>query len=192
MSQDTGKFTDDQAAPQAEQTAASEAPQTATDTASPEADPAAEWKSKVAYLAAEIDNMRKRYTRERADLMKFANEELIRAVLPVVDNLHLAVKAVKDGEAKVEPLLKEHPLLASLVKGVDMTLTHFEQTLERAGVKQVEAQGKPFNPVEHEAVGQSSTPDVGDNHVSSVMQRGYTLHGRVIRPARVVVNKATN
>jgi len=156
------------------------------------ADPVLEWKNKVAYLAAEIDNMRKRFTREKSELMKFANEELIRAVLPVIDNLHLAVKAAKDAEGKIDPGLKDHPVLNGLVKGVDMTLSHFEQTLERAGVKAVEALGQPFNPEHHEAVAQATAPEHKDNHVSSVLQRGYSLHGRVIRPARVVVNKASN
>ena len=148
-----------------------------------------EWKNKVAYLAAEIENMRKRFVREKSEVVKFANEELLRAILPVVDNLHYAVKAVKDAEAKLEPQLKDHPILSGLVKGVDMTLVHFEQTLDRLGVKSVAAQGDAFNPEMHEAVGQSSDASLGENTVAAVMQKGYVLHGRVLRPARVFVNK---
>lgn len=171
--------------------------ETSTQTAAPTDQAAApdallEWKNKVAYLAAEIDNMRKRFTREKGELMKFANEELIRSLLSVADNLHLAVKATKEAETKIEGALKEHPVLGGLVKGVDMTLSHFEQTLERAGAKAIDALGQNFNPEIHEAVSQSNSPDKGDNQITNVLQRGYTLHGRVIRPARVIVNKITN
>lgn len=158
---------------------------------SPE-DLAAEWKSKAAYLAAEIENMKKRFAREKSDLIKMANEDLLKGVLPVFDNLDLALKSIKDSESKAEEMGEvATKLVANLAKGVDMTLMHFSQTLERMGVQKIDAENKPFDPAVHEAMGQSMEPDVEDDHVSSVFQNGFTLNGRVIRPAKVLVNKKT-
>jgi molecular chaperone GrpE len=151
-----------------------------------------EWKNKAAYLAAEMDNMRKRFIRERGEVIKMANEDLLKAILPVFDNLLLGLKSVRDVEAKAEGTVKDHPILANLLKGVDMTLVHFEQTLDRTGVKAIEAVGKEFDPNIHEAVGESSDPAVANNIVTAEAQRGFSLHGRVIRPARVIVNKVSN
>ena len=173
----------------------SELPPSAGDTATPGlssvADQAVvnELKAKIAYLSAEIDNMKKRAVREKSDIIRFANEELIKQMLPVIDNLNLAVKAAKDAEAKVEAIVKDHPLFSGLLKGVDMTLKHFEQTLEQVGVQTVKALGANFDPSFHEAVGQATTEDHPDNHVTGEMQKGFILNGRLLRPARVIVNK---
>ncbi len=146
-----------------------------------------EWKNKVAYLAAEIENMKKRFVREKADVIRMANEELLKAMIPVYDNLDLGLKAIRDMEAKTEG--DGAKIVANLLKGVEMTLTHFQQTLERVGVQRIDSIGKPFDPTLHEAMGQSSEADVDDNHVSAEFQKGFLLHGRVLRPARVIVNK---
>jgi molecular chaperone GrpE len=147
-----------------------------------------EWKNKAAYLAAEIDNMRKRFIRERGDLVKMANEELLKNLLPVFDNLSLGLKSIRDAEEA----LKDHKLFGSLLKGVDMTATHFEQTLDRVGVKAIESVGKTFDPNFHEAVGESADPTKGANEITGEFQKGFILHGRVLRPARVIVNKLSN
>lgn len=151
------------------------------------ADPTAEWKNRVAYLSAEIENMRKRFVREKADFFRFSNEELLKGMLPILDNLHLAVKAAKDAEAK-EGSAAGH-LGKKLLEGVEMTAKIFEQTLERSGVQAVPALGKAFDPQLHEAIAQHEDGTKGDGEVISEMQRGYTLHGRLLRPAKVVVNK---
>ncbi len=161
--------------------------------AAPEADaqstdPTAEWKNRVAYLSAEIENMRKRFVREKADFFRFSNEELLKGFLPILDNLHLAVRAAKDAEAK-EGSAAGH-LGKKLLEGVEMTAKIFEQTLERSGVQAVPALGLSFDPQMHEAIAQSEDGTKGDGEVISEMQRGYTLHGRLLRPAKVVVNKA--
>jgi molecular chaperone GrpE len=147
-----------------------------------------EWKNKVVYLAAEMENMKKRFAREKGEVIKMANEELIKAFIPVFDNLDLGLKAIRDMEAKSEGG-GDNKVFANLVKGVEMTLTHFQQTLERAGVQVIESVGKPFDPGLHEAMGQSSQNDVENNHVSAEFQKGFSLHGRVIRSAKVIVNK---
>ena len=156
------------------------------------ADAVAEWKSKVAYLSAEIDNMRKRFAREKLESFKYANEELIKKFLPVLDCLELALKSAKDAEGKMEESVKQNPMLQNLIKGLDMTLKVFEQTLESNGCTPVKGVGENFDPTQHEALGQSQDLNLGDNKVSSVMQRGFTLSGRVIRTAKVLVNKISN
>jgi len=158
----------------------------------PAADPAAEWKSKVAYLSAEIDNMRKRFAREKLESFKYANEEIIKKFLPVLDCLELALKSAKDAENKMEDAVKQNPMLQNLIKGLDMTLKVFEQTLESNGCTPVKGVGETFDPTQHEALGQSQDLNLGENKVSSVMQRGFTLSGRVIRTAKVLVNKISN
>jgi len=149
-----------------------------------------EWKNKVVYLAAEMENMKKRFVREKGEVIKMANEELIKAFIPVFDNLDLGLKAIRDMEVKTEG--SDNKLIANLVKGVEMTLTHFQQTLERAGAQVIESVGKPFDPGLHEAMGQSTQNDVEDNHVSAEFQKGFSLHGRVIRSAKVIVNKKSS
>jgi molecular chaperone GrpE len=151
-----------------------------------------EWKSKFTYLTAEVDNMRKRFVRERQDAIRYANEDLLKNLLPVLDNLELALKAAKDAEQKLEASLKENPLIANLVKGLEMTLKHFEKSLESSGCVALKSVGENFDPAQHEAIGQSQDMNLGDNKVSSVLQRGFTLSGRIIRTAKVFVNKITN
>jgi len=147
------------------------------------------WKDQVLYLKAEMENLRKRFIREKSDVIKNANEDLLRIVLPVLDNLELAVKAVKDPAADAAQELKENKVFQNLVTGVDMTLKHFVQTLEGVGVKPVKADDVEFDPAFHEAVESSEDEARKDNHVSKVLQQGYTLYDRLLRPARVVVNK---
>jgi molecular chaperone GrpE len=150
-----------------------------------------EWKNKAVYFAAEIENMKKRFMREKADVIKMANEELIKGMIPVFDNLDLALKSIRDMESKAEENFKDNKVVVNLLKGVEMTLAHFQQTLERAGVEKVDSVGKPFDPALHEAMGQSTDENFADNCVSSEFQKGFTLHGRVIRSAKVIVNKLT-
>jgi molecular chaperone GrpE len=150
------------------------------------------WKSRCAYLSAEIENMKKRALREKSEFLKHANEDLLKRMLPVVDNLEYALRAIKDAELKLENSLKSHPVYSNLVKGVEMTFKHFEQTLEGCGVQVVKAVGLAFDPNHHEAVGEAQNPDVADNNVVQEIQRGFSLYGRVLRPARVVVNRNNN
>jgi molecular chaperone GrpE len=149
--------------------------------------PEIDWKSQAAYLAAELENMRKRFEREKSDFLRFANEDLLRKLFPVMDNLLLALSSVKEMEKKQEAQIP-HALFENLFKGVEMTLKHFEQTLSQLGVEIVPTVGEVFNPEFHEAVGQSQEASLGNGIVSKEFQRGFRLYGRVIRPAKVVVN----
>ncbi len=189
--QDSNVATEAKTAASEELKAAQQTDAEGQETAEPEKDPLDEWREKVTYLAAEMENMKKRFVRERGELIKMANEELIKGILPVFDNLDLALKSIRDSEKKEEAKGEGDGIVANLLKGVDMTLVHFQQTLDRLGVKTVESEGKPFDPSMHEAMGQSADENFDDGVVTSEFQKGFTLHGRVIRPARVIVNKVT-
>jgi molecular chaperone GrpE len=113
-------------------------------------------------------------------------------MIPVYDNLFLALRSIRESLEKKEGregIGAAEKLFENLLKGVEMTFQHFEQTLDRVGVKVVEAVGKEFDPTVHEAVGQSDDSKFENNVVTAEFQRGFMLNGRVLRPARVVVNK---
>ena len=127
---------------------------------------------------AELENYRKRMQREKEDLARFANENLLREMLPIIDNLERAVAhAEQDQEG-------------GLLEGVQMTLDQFRKTLERFGVKEVVSIGEPFSPEYHEAMGQMESSEHAPNTVVQEMQKGYTLNDRLLRPALVMIAKA--
>jgi molecular chaperone GrpE len=135
-------------------------------------------KDRLLRNAAEMDNTRKRLERERAESVCYANESLIRDLLPIVDNLERAMEhAQKEADAR------------SLVDGVAITLKSFQDTLARYGCGSFEALGKPFDPNYHEAVMQEESDEYPQSAVLRELQKGYTLHTRLLRPAMVVVSK---
>jgi molecular chaperone GrpE len=128
---------------------------------------------------AEMDNLRKRTQREKEELAKFANENILRELLPVIDNLERAVDHAEQEKGN-----------DGLFEGVRMTLTQFAQVLTRFGVAPVVSLGKPFDPALHQAIGQLETGDYPANSVAQEMQKGYLLNERLLRPALVMVAKA--
>lgn len=128
-------------------------------------------------LSAEFENFKKRMEKEKTDAYKFGTENLIKELLPVLDNLE---RAIDHGEAK-DP--------QGLLEGVDMTLKGFLTTLEKIGVSPVDASGKEFDPNLHEAVMVQEDAHHPAGTVLTQLQKGYTLHNRLIRPAMVVVSK---
>jgi molecular chaperone GrpE len=127
-------------------------------------------------VAADFDNFRKRAARERAELVSLANERLVKELLPVLDDLERALVAAVDHEE------------AKLEEGVRLVHRALEQLLEREGLQEIDTEGK-FDPHVHEALlSQPSDKDEGD--VIDVLQKGYKLGDRVLRPARVVVAAA--
>jgi len=126
---------------------------------------------------ADLENMRKRATRERQDAARFGTESLVRELLPVVDNLERAVQAAEGG-GNGKPL----------VEGVQLVLKTMLDTLQRHGVARVAAQGEPFDPAVHEAVAHVES-DRPSNQVVEEHQPGYRLHDRLLRPAMVTVSK---
>jgi molecular chaperone GrpE len=138
---------------------------------------AAENYDKWLRLMAEFDNFKKRTQKEKADLMKFSNESLLRAILPILDNLE---RAIDHGKGSKEN--------TSLLEGLDITLRQFLNTLERFGVRPLSAKGEVFDPEKHEAVSQQES-DQEPNRVISEIEKGYVYHERLLRPARVIVSK---
>lgn len=139
-------------------------------------------KQKDLYLRnrAENENFRRRMQREKEELAKFANESILREILPVIDNLERAVSHAKETEGDA----------STLVEGVEMTLSQFQGVLSKFNVSIVDAKGTPFDPACHEAMGQIERDDCDANTVVEVMQGGYMLNGRLLRPALVMVSKA--
>lgn len=135
-------------------------------------------KDRVLRIAAEMDNTRKRLERERADAVAYANENIIRQMLPIVDNLE---RALQHGETDANN--------KSLLEGVSITLKGFKDTLARFGCASFEATGKAFDPNLHEAVMQQEAREHPENTVIQELQKGYTLHERLLRPATVVISK---
>jgi len=135
---------------------------------------AQEQRNKYMYLYAEFENYKKRVIRERSDLIKFGHESLARDLLQVSDNLERALAHSSGGDA--------------LVTGIKMVHSQLVDTLSRFGVTSVSALGQKFDPQLHEAVGSEKTDDASkDGTVVQEHQKGYTLHGRLLRPARVVI-----
>ncbi len=130
-------------------------------------------------LHAEFENYKKRASRERSEFVRFANEGLILELLPVVDSLEHAVATVRIGGD-----------VQGLTEGVDIILRLFQTTLEKVGVKPIEALGHEFDPNVHQAVAQVETTDGRDNIAVEEVRRGYFLEGRLLRPAMVKVSKA--
>jgi molecular chaperone GrpE len=128
---------------------------------------------------AEADNVRRRAQRDREEYLKYANEALLRDLIPLLDNLDRALEAARTrGDA------------ASVVEGVELVQREFRRVLERHGVTRYTALGEPFDPTHHEAVARVTTKDAAPNTVVSEQLPGYLLHGRVLRPALVAVAAA--
>ncbi|SKA74512.1 molecular chaperone GrpE [Paucidesulfovibrio gracilis DSM 16080] len=128
---------------------------------------------------ADTENVKKRLARETEELRKYAGESVLADLLPVLDNLDLALEHAKGLEA-----------CADFVTGVEMTRKIFLDTLERHGLAPVRGeQGGEFDPNLHEAVGMACQEGVPDGCIAQQVQRGYSLKGRLLRPAKVMVNK---
>lgn len=130
-------------------------------------------------VSAEFENYKKRVAREMNDFRKYANENIAKAMLPVIDNLYRAIESSGNGAHAN----------SSLVEGVDMTLREILKVLEQFGVKPFESVGETFDPAFHQAVMQQETEDHPDNIVLTELQKGYMMHDRLLRPAMVVVSK---
>lgn len=131
-------------------------------------------------LAAEIDNLRKRSAREVENARKFGAERLAGELLAVVDSLEMGLAAARGESAG-----------AALIEGQEATLKLLSNVLEKAGVRPLDPQGEPFDPQFHEAMSMVPTADAEPGSVITVVQKGYLLHERLLRPARVLVAAET-
>ena len=128
---------------------------------------------------AELENFKRRMQRDKSEALRFANEPLVRDLLPVVDNLERAIVHAQGG-GNGQPLSE----------GVQLVLRTFLDVLEKHGVTRVSATGEPFDPTRHEAVAQVETGDLPPNTVAEEHTPGYSLHNRLLRAAMVSVSKA--
>jgi molecular chaperone GrpE len=128
-------------------------------------------------LAAEFDNYKRLIQRDQREQIRFANEQLLKELLPVVDNLERAIKSSREGGSS-----------DVLIKGVDLTLKQLTGALTRFHVVPVAAVGQPFDPATHQAVASVASEKVPEQHVVDELQRGYLLHDRILRAAMVSVS----
>lgn len=134
-----------------------------------------EKENKYLYLYADFDNFKKRSIKERSDLIKYGWEAVARDLLQVVDNLERALTHTPPDTDK------------TLVDGLTMVVNQFKNTLQKQGVQHIESLKKDFDPNLHEAVGQEES-ELPSGRIVKEHTRGYMLHGRLLRPARVVVS----
>lgn len=128
---------------------------------------------------AEVENMRRRTEQEIDKARKYALNKFAEELLPVIDNLERAIQAADTEAEVVKPLLE----------GVELTHKTFVDTVAKFGLKEINPEGETFNPELHQAMSIQESPDHESNTVMFVMQKGYELNGRVIRPAMVMVAK---
>lgn len=138
-------------------------------------------KNDFLYLRAEFDNYRRNMIKERSDLVKFGSERLLIEILGILDNFERAL------EAKASLVLTDN--LSNYIKGIEMTYQELKTVLTKFGISEVPAQGQPFDPLVHEALGSEETDSVSPGHIFRVFKKPYKLHDRIIRPAQVVVAK---
>jgi molecular chaperone GrpE len=131
-------------------------------------------------LAADMENLKKRQERERAELLQFANEHLVKELLPVVDNLE---RALDHGRQLQAP--------KALLDGIEMVHHGFVKALDRFGVTAHDSLGQQFDPAFHNAMMQEAAPEAPDGSVIKELQKGYLMHQRLLRPAMVVVARNT-
>lgn len=128
--------------------------------------------------AADLENFRRRTVREKEDLRTAATGRVLEDIFPVLDTLGLAISAAKQPNAD----------LKTLVGGVDMVLTQLKTALANHGLKEINPAGQAFDPHQHEAISHAPSADVKEEHVVNVVRTGYSLNGRLLRPASVVIS----
>ncbi|MBD1389246.1 nucleotide exchange factor GrpE [Neiella sp. HB171785] len=139
----------------------------------------AQQQDSVVRAAAEVDNIRRRAAMDVDKAHKFALEKFVNELLPVMDNMERAL-LVAD---------RSQEALAPMIEGVEMTLKSFVDAVSKFGVEVIDPQGEPFNPELHQAMSMQENAELEPNTVMAVMQKGYSLNGRLIRAAMVMVSK---
>lgn len=129
-------------------------------------------------IAAEFENYKKRVQREQTELMKYAGENIIKDLIPILDNFERAINSAKSNSSS-----------DSLHQGIDLIYKQLTELLKQRGVSQIEAVGKKFDPNLHEAVLQVASNEYPENTVIAEFQKGYILNNRVVRPSIVSVSK---
>ncbi len=144
-----------------------------------EVEKAKEYQDRLLRAQADFDNLRKRLEKERVEFLKYANEGILLELLNVLDDLERTINLAED----------KHEDLTAFLKGVEMILAHLYDMLKQHGIKPIEAEGKVFDPHYHEALMQVENKDLPEHTIVEVLQKGYLMHERVIRTAKVKVSK---
>ncbi|MFZ2087348.1 MAG: nucleotide exchange factor GrpE [Desulfobaccales bacterium] len=131
-------------------------------------------------LAADLENLKKRQERELTEVRQFANDKLLKELVPVLDNLE---RALEHGRQAGAP--------EALMNGLDLVSQDFLKVLGRFGVTPINCVGNPFDPAYHHAVMEEEAPEIEDQTVLKELQKGYLLQNRLLRPAMVVVSRQT-
>jgi len=142
----------------------------------------AELETQLVRDRAESENQRKRWLREFEQARRFANDRILGDLLPVIDSLEQGIKATEVAGAGVD----------SFRTGADMTLKLLRKAVESQGLVAVDPLGQPFNPEQHQAMGMQPSTAVAADHVMGVLQKGYLLNDRLVRPALVLVSEGPN
>ncbi|PKG96707.1 nucleotide exchange factor GrpE [Paraglaciecola sp. MB-3u-78] len=137
-------------------------------------------KDSVMRAIADADNARKRAQGEIDKARKFALEKFAGELLPVADNLERALQVANPEDEAIKPI----------IDGVELTLKSFLSTIEKFGMSVIDPQGQPFNPEKHQAMSMQENAELPPNTVLAVMQKGYEINGRLLRPAMVLVTRA--
>ena len=130
--------------------------------------------------SADLDNYRKRMSKEREEAIKFANSSFLERLIPVLDNFEFGLQAARSASSPV-----------SILEGMKMVQKQFQDFLSSTGIEVIDATGQHFDPQLHEAISQEESKQVPDGIVIRQLRRGYKLRDRLIRPANVVVSKGT-
>ncbi|MEJ2213469.1 MAG: nucleotide exchange factor GrpE [Gammaproteobacteria bacterium] len=131
---------------------------------------------------AELENLKKRHSRELENAHKYAIDKFVNEILPVKDSLELGLNAASDEGAD----------LAKLIEGTELTLKLFADVMGKFGIEEINPVGEAFNPEFHQAMAMQPSDEAAPNTVLTVVQKGYTLNERLVRPAMVMVAQAPN
>jgi molecular chaperone GrpE len=134
-------------------------------------------KNDYLYLLAEFDNYRKNAVKERSELIKYGSERFVRDFLGILDSFELAL-GTGVPQANID----------AFREGVKMIATEMRSLLQKHGVEEVKAEGKPFDPTQHEALSSEPREDMPAGHVANVFKKAYKMHDKLIRPAQVTVS----
>lgn len=126
---------------------------------------------------ADLENFRRRSLRDKEELRQFAAASLMEDVIPILDNLNLGLAAAKQQQE-----------VTAIIAGVTAVLDQFKNTLARHGLKEIDPAGQRFDPNFHECISHQPSPDIPEENVSQVVRLGYSLNGRLLRPASVIVS----
>jgi molecular chaperone GrpE len=139
--------------------------------------PLKEMNDRYLRLYAEFENYKKRVNKDKEEIIRYGNESLLYEILPFLDHLEMAMKHASN------------EVSSGLLQGVEITLKELKKTLEKFGLTEIEAEGKPFDPVIHHAMSQVERDDIDDQLVVEEFRKGYMLKDKVLRPSLVAVSK---